>query len=91
MQMYVCEFENTKDGSLNYEPENILNHQLIFTSYLTPYQEKNYRWAKYDPNKMIRQDITAVELWEKEFGVKCKWEKMEYNNGQINHAWVIKE
>ena len=46
--MYCCEFENTKDGSLNFSPENILNHQLVFARQLTPYQKKNYRWIEYD-------------------------------------------
>ena len=90
MKMYCCEFENTKDGSFNFSPENLLNRQLIFTLHLTPYQEKNYRWVEYDPGKLQRQDISAVELWEKKHGAKCSWKKIEFDNGHVSHAWVIK-
>ena len=91
MTMYVCEFENTKDGSFNYEPSNKLNRQLIFTGHLTPYQREHYRWTEYDPHKLQRQDISAVEIWEKKFGVKCRWEHFEFSDGSKHHAWVIVE
>lgn len=91
MKMYVVEFEVTKDGSLDFTPNNMLCRQLIFTSHLTPYQQENYRWVEYDPYKLSRQDISAVEIWEQKFGVKCEWRKLEYSNGQSHFAWVIKD
>jgi len=89
MIMYCVECEVTKDGSFDFSPENILCRQLIFTSHLTPYQRDHYRWVSYDPDKLLRQDITAVELWENKHKAKCQWKLLELQGGHRYHAWVI--
>ena len=90
--MYCVEFEVTKDGSFDFSPENALCRQLIFSPHLTPYQRENCRWVEYDPEKLLRQDITAVDLWEKKFAsTKCQWEQIEYKDGSKHWAWIIHE
>lgn len=96
--MYCCEFENTKDGSLNFSPENILNRQLVFTRQLTDYQRKNERWIEYD----LEKDWTETEIVRKfmdKFGnvnskksiMKIEWEKIKDETGHSWSAWVIHE
>jgi len=96
--MYCCEFENTKDGSLNFAPENILNRQLIFTRFLTPYQKKNYRWIEYDLKEDLSED-DIIRRFMNKFGNanpqkpirEIRWEEIKDAAEHIWHAWVIHE
>lgn len=90
MKMYCCEFENTKDGSLNFEPSNLLNRQLIFTRHLTQYQKKNYRWIEYLTEADHSQE-EIIEDFKIKFGVDVKWEQIEDTKGHVWNAWIIHE
>lgn len=90
-KMYCCEFENTKDGLLNYSPENLLNRQLIFTRHLTSYQRKKYRWidisvGDYSQEEIIRKFINKFPTIE-----RIDWEEIKDELGHSWSAWVIKE
>jgi len=89
--MYCCEFENTKDGSQNYKPQNILNHQLIFTRFINPYQRKNYRWLKYLTEAEHSQEGIIRDFINKFPEIKrIDWEEIQTSYGKWS-AWVIKE
>ena len=89
--MYCCEFENTKDGSLDFKSENILNRQLIFAKQLTPYQRKNYRWLKYqmDINRTEQEIIRDFINKFREIKI-INWQEIKTSYGNW-FAWVIEE
>ena len=89
--MYCCEFENTKDGSLNFSPDNILNRQLIFTRDLTPYQKENYHWIEYDLEEDLSEE-NITKRWKVASDAKdVVWEEIKDEKGHTWNAWVIKK
>lgn len=89
MKMYCCEFENTKDGTFNYELSNILNRQLIFTRQLHRHQREHQRWVEYDTDDAYA-DVDVKRKFEAKFGVVVKFESFD-DPRLPKAAWIIYE
>ncbi len=88
MKWYVYEFQNTKDGTFNFEKNNLDDKQLCFDIRKPLNRINKIRFVEYDDEKTNEEE--AVKLFEKKFNVKCKWSSIGYGN-QNHLAYKIIE
>ena len=81
MKWYVYEFQNTKDGTFNFAPDNLDDKQLCFDIHEPP---KGVKFVEYESERGFGiGEKEAIKLFEKKYDVKCKWSSIGY--GKQNH------
>lgn len=83
-RFFAKETKNTRDGSFDFSPENILNRQLLFAEHL----DGAARWIEYDPKEA---EEAIVRRFESKYGVRCTWQEIVDDLGNKWNGYVITE